>query len=224
MSTVPIPQRIPPLTWRRPSLLWTPLALALAMLCPAALFYFDGEVSRIALALGAFELGLALLTLGLSWKLAQAPRSRRIVVMHVIAAALLAAVAAPFVLGMAPAILSWASCRHARGRARAHASFVDAGTAGRAYFEPGVRLDRACAWARRAARHAPPNPTLSVITSPVRQRPPGARARPRRSHRSPAMPGRAPPNRSAPCRNSPARTWPLSDLYWFHRWCRGTRD
>lgn len=87
-------------------MLWTPLALALAMLCPAALFYFDGEVSRIALAMGAFELGLALLTLGLSWKLTQAPRSRRIVVMHVIAAALVAAVAAPFVLGMAPAILA----------------------------------------------------------------------------------------------------------------------
>ena len=96
--TSPIPQRIAPLTWRKPVFLWTPLALALAIGWPAALFANDPGPQRVALVSGFVVFALALITLGASWALGQAPRARRVVVLHVVLAGAIAALVAPFVL------------------------------------------------------------------------------------------------------------------------------
>jgi hypothetical protein len=98
MRSPPIPQLIPPLEWRRPAFIWTPIALALAIAWPAALFSNDVAFQRLALVAGAAVFALALLTLGASWALGRAPRTRRTVVLHVLFAGVLASFAAPFVL------------------------------------------------------------------------------------------------------------------------------
>ncbi len=91
MAAPPIPQRIPPLMWRRPSWLWTPLALALALGLPAAVFMNDPALQRFALVAGALVFALALLTLGASWALGRAPRTRRVVLLHVLGGGVAAA-------------------------------------------------------------------------------------------------------------------------------------
>jgi hypothetical protein len=98
MRGPPIPQRIAPLSWRKPAFLWTPLALALAIGWPAALFYEDPGAQRLAIAALFVVLAIALATLGASWALGRPPKSRRIVVLHVVTAGVVAALAAPFVL------------------------------------------------------------------------------------------------------------------------------
>lgn len=98
MAGPPIPQRIPPLSWRRPTFLWTPIALAIAIGWPAALFYQDAAPQRIALIAGAAVFAIALITLGISWATGRAPRARRIVVLHVVVAGAIAALIAPFAL------------------------------------------------------------------------------------------------------------------------------
>ena len=50
MRGQPIPQRIPPLTWRKPAFLWTPIALALAIGWPVALFYDDATPQRLLIS------------------------------------------------------------------------------------------------------------------------------------------------------------------------------
>jgi hypothetical protein len=94
----PIPQRIAPLTWRRPAFLWTPLALALAIGWPAALFYDDIGPQRLTIVALFAVFAMALTTLGVSWATGRAPKARRIVVLHVVIAGAIAALAAPFVL------------------------------------------------------------------------------------------------------------------------------
>lgn len=98
MRSPPIPQRIPPLEWRKPAFIWTPLALALAIGWPAVLLPNDVALQRMAFVTGAVVFALALLTLGASWAVGRAPRTRRVVVLHVLFAGGVAAVAAPFVL------------------------------------------------------------------------------------------------------------------------------
>lgn len=98
MHGLPIPQRIPPLSWRKPAFIWTPIALALAIGWPAALFYEDVGPQRLAIAALFVVLATALVTLGASWVVGRPPKSRRIVVLHVVAAGVVAALAAPFVL------------------------------------------------------------------------------------------------------------------------------
>lgn len=98
MREPPIPQRIPPLAWRSPSFIWTPIALAAALGWPSALFYDQPRLQQLALIAGAAVFALALVTLGASWALGRAPRTRRTVVLHVLAATAIAALAAPFVL------------------------------------------------------------------------------------------------------------------------------
>jgi hypothetical protein len=98
MSGSPIPQRIPPLTWRKPAILWTPLALALAIGWPAAAFYDEPAMQRTVLVVGAAAFALALITLGASWVLRRAPKARRVVVLHVVIAGAIVSLAAPFVL------------------------------------------------------------------------------------------------------------------------------
>jgi hypothetical protein len=106
MRSPPIPQRIPPLTWRQPAFLWTPLALALSIGWPVALFYDDRGPQRVAIAALLIIFALALVSLGASWAFGRAPRTRRIVVMHVVIAGVITALAAPFVLTWALATVA----------------------------------------------------------------------------------------------------------------------
>ena len=94
----PIPLRVAPLAWREPVFLWTPFALVVAVGWPPALFFNDPDLQRMALVLSLAVFAIALLSLGAAWALGRAPRTRRVVVMHVLAAATLMALAAPFVL------------------------------------------------------------------------------------------------------------------------------
>jgi len=98
MRGQPIPQRIPPLTWRKPAFIWTPIALALAIGWPAALFYEEIGPQRLAIAALFVVFAVALITLGASWIMGRPPKSRRIVVLHVVVAGAIAALIAPFVL------------------------------------------------------------------------------------------------------------------------------
>ncbi len=98
MAQPPVPQRMPPLNWRRPTVLWTPVALTAAIGWPAALFYNDAGLQRLVVMAGAAVFALALLTLGVSWAIHRPPRTRRTAVMHVIVAGAISSLAAPFVL------------------------------------------------------------------------------------------------------------------------------
>lgn len=98
MADRPIPLRIPPLAWRAPAFVCTPLALALAIGWPALLFTQEPSLQRIVLISGAIVFALALISLGASYVIGQAPRARRVVVLHVVIAGALTALAAPFVL------------------------------------------------------------------------------------------------------------------------------
>ncbi|MGQ0532675.1 MAG: hypothetical protein ACT4OF_08310 [Caulobacteraceae bacterium] len=114
MRGPPIPQRIPPLAWRQPAFLWTPLALALAIGWPALLFWDDIGPQRVAIAALFIVFAMALVTLGASWLFAWAPKARRIVVLHVVIAGAFAALAAPFVLTrvLAAVAADWSAAEH----------------------------------------------------------------------------------------------------------------
>lgn len=94
----PIPQRVPPLAWRGPAYVWTPLALVLAVGGPPALLNGDGALAQFALVAGAAIYALALTTLGATWALGRPPRTHREVVGHVLTAGVIASVLAPFLL------------------------------------------------------------------------------------------------------------------------------
>lgn len=94
----PIPQLIPPLRWRAPAFIWTPVALALAIGWPPLLLGGDGGWARGVLIAGAVTFALALTSLGASWLMRRPPRTHRTVIMHVLAAGALVALIAPFVL------------------------------------------------------------------------------------------------------------------------------
>lgn len=98
MRPAPIPHRIPPLAWRKPALLWTPLALAAAIGWPALALANDGGLAQLALICGATAFAIGLITLGASWAFGHGPQSRRAVILHVLCAGLLVALAAPFAM------------------------------------------------------------------------------------------------------------------------------
>lgn len=98
MSGPPIPQRIPPLAWRKPAFLWTPLALALAIGWPTGLFYNDPGPQRAVLVALFVVFALALVTLGATWAMGHAPKTRRTVIVHVVVAGAITSLLAPFVL------------------------------------------------------------------------------------------------------------------------------
>ncbi len=98
MARPPVPQRIPPLRWRAPAFVWTPAGLALAIGWPAALFYNDAGLRQLIVIVSAAVFAFALVTLSASWGLGIAPRTRRTVILHVLAAGLVAALIAPFTL------------------------------------------------------------------------------------------------------------------------------
>lgn len=98
MRPAPIPQRAPPLTWRTPAYVWTPLALAIAVGGPALLLSGDGPLAQFALVAGAAIYALAMMTLGAAWALGRPPRTYRDVVAHVLLAGAMASALAPFAL------------------------------------------------------------------------------------------------------------------------------
>lgn len=98
MNGPPIPQRIPPLTWRQPAFLWTPLALALAISWPLALFYGNPGSQRMAVTALFAVFGLSLITLGARWAMGKPPKMRSIVVSHVVMVGLVVALLSPFIL------------------------------------------------------------------------------------------------------------------------------
>lgn len=98
MAQAPIPQRIAPLSWRKPAFLWTPLGLALGISWPLALFYDDIAPRRLALTGLFIVFAIALVSLGASWLIGRAPKARRVVVGHVVSAGVVTALIAPFAL------------------------------------------------------------------------------------------------------------------------------
>ena len=98
MRQAPIPQRVPPLAWRAPAYIWTPLALALAVGGPALALAGNEPMARTALVAGAAIYALALVTIGAAWALGRAPRTHREVVQHVLTAGVVACLVLPFVL------------------------------------------------------------------------------------------------------------------------------
>lgn len=94
----PIPQLIPPLSWRAPAPIWTPVALALAIGWPAMMLSGDSGAARGVLIAGAATFALALVSLGASWVIGRPPCTHRSVIVHVLAAGALVALAAPFML------------------------------------------------------------------------------------------------------------------------------
>lgn len=98
MNGPPIPQRIPALTWRKPALLWTPIALALAISWPLALFYGNPGTQRLAVTALFAVFGLSLITLGARWAMGKPPKLRSIVVSHIVLVSLVVALLSPFAL------------------------------------------------------------------------------------------------------------------------------
>jgi hypothetical protein len=98
MNGPPIPQRIPALTWRKPALLWTPIALALAISWPLALFYGNPGTQRLAVTALFAVFGLSLITLGARWAMGKPPKLRSIVVSHIVLVSLIVALLSPFAL------------------------------------------------------------------------------------------------------------------------------
>lgn len=107
----PIPQRIAPLVWRRPAFVCTPFGLAVAIGWPLVLFQEDPGLQRLALAAGLATFAAALVSLSVSWLLGFVPKTRRVVVLHVLMAGALFTFAAPFAL---PGLLAAANHGGAR--------------------------------------------------------------------------------------------------------------
>jgi hypothetical protein len=78
--------------------LWTPLALAISIGWPAAVFSNDVSIQRLVVIAGAAVFAFALVTLGVSWALGVAPRTRLTVVLHVLFAGVVVSLLSPFVL------------------------------------------------------------------------------------------------------------------------------
>lgn len=93
-----IPSRIPPLVWRKPAFVWTPLALGAAVGWPALALQQDGAIAQLALIVGATTFAIGLVTLGVGWMFGRPPRSYRTVILHVLTAGAIVALASPFVL------------------------------------------------------------------------------------------------------------------------------
>lgn len=111
----PIPQLIAPLTWRRPALVWTPFALAVAIGWPAAVFYDDAPLQRFVVVAGLMVFAIALTTLGFRWAIWKAPKTRATVIGHVVLAGGSAALASPFILtGLLGAVAQAGDAERAR--------------------------------------------------------------------------------------------------------------
>ena len=93
----PIPKRIPPLQWRRPAFVWTPLALALALGLPALAFNEESSLADLVLVAGALVFASAFVSLGVAWAIGRPPRTRREAMLHLIVPGVIVALSAPLV-------------------------------------------------------------------------------------------------------------------------------
>ena len=94
----PIPRRIAPLAWRRPVVVWIPLALALALGWPSLALYQEAGLGEAVLIAGAAAAALGLTGLGLAWAFKRPPRTRREAIPYLLLPGCAAALATPFVL------------------------------------------------------------------------------------------------------------------------------
>ncbi|HVY84264.1 MAG TPA: hypothetical protein VG943_03965 [Caulobacterales bacterium] len=94
----PIPQRIHPLSWRRPFFVWTPVAVLLALGWPALLVREQSGLLQLALIAGALGMAMSLIALGGAWALGRPPRTRTTVIRNVAWTGGVIAAAAPFLL------------------------------------------------------------------------------------------------------------------------------
>ncbi|MES1199642.1 MAG: hypothetical protein ABUS48_06655 [Pseudomonadota bacterium] len=94
----PIPRRIPPLSWRQPFFIWTPIAVVLALGWPAALLQDQDGFMALALTAGATGMAASVVALGGAWLLGRPPRTRASVIRNVAWTGAVIAAAAPFVL------------------------------------------------------------------------------------------------------------------------------
>lgn len=95
-ASPPVPQRIPPLSWRSPAVLWTPLALAAGVGWPALAIGSNPAALRLALLFGASVFATGLLALSANWAAGRPPRSRANVVAHLVWAGAAVSLLAPF--------------------------------------------------------------------------------------------------------------------------------
>lgn len=93
-----VPELIPPLQWRGPAFIWTPIALALAIGWPPLLLSSDPAMSRGIGVAGALAFALGLISLGAAWGTGKPPRTHRDVIVHIVVAGLAVSIAAPFVM------------------------------------------------------------------------------------------------------------------------------
>ncbi len=93
-----VPQRIPPLAWRRPAVIWTPAALAAAIAWPCALVGWESAEARLIILGEVATFVLALLSLATSWATGRPPKTRRVVLLHVLIAAACVALIGPSAL------------------------------------------------------------------------------------------------------------------------------
>ncbi|MFT3729438.1 MAG: hypothetical protein QM759_16560 [Terricaulis sp.] len=98
MARPPVPQRIPPLRWRTPAFVWTPIGLLIGIGWPMGLFFNDMDLQKVIVIVTTAVFAFALVTLGVSWAVGAAPKTRRAVILHVLAAGFVASLAAPYVL------------------------------------------------------------------------------------------------------------------------------
>src|SRR5262245_10288547 len=96
MRNRPIPKRIPPLRWRQPVLVWTPMALALAFGWPALALMNEGGLAATLLIAGAVAFAIGLLSMGVAWMMGAAPRTRRVAILHFLGPSAVIALATPF--------------------------------------------------------------------------------------------------------------------------------
>lgn len=88
-------QRIQPLVWRKPALLWGLVALAIGLGTPWLVLSNEGGFALLAVLTAAVGIGAAFLSLGIASAMGRPPRSRREVLLHVIWLTALAALCAP---------------------------------------------------------------------------------------------------------------------------------
>ena len=78
-------------------MIWTPVALVLALGWPALMLRHDEGLARTVVIAGAMAFALGFVTLGGAWAIGKPPRTRRAVILHLLFAGAVAALAAPFV-------------------------------------------------------------------------------------------------------------------------------
>lgn len=100
LSPVPppiaVPQRFPPLAWRKPAWAWAPIGVVLGLGWPALALRQESGLAPMVLIGGALAFALAAISLGAAWAMRRPPRTYKTVLAHVLAAGLIVALAAPF--------------------------------------------------------------------------------------------------------------------------------